>query len=851
MGGVKKLLSFLLFSYVLLIFLIPIDETIDKNYDSQNPALQECTQRNYQKIDFLNVRNIQTFLFNEKFFDGKINGYFDENLLSSIKKFQEFVGIRIDGIIGPSTHKAMTAYNNCTSTVEADLKQCSGYLAYKECTFFVNAIKKVDEITLPISTTTTTIYEPVCDDETFQPYTLYTESGYANTVMSCKNESDALEAGYVYYSNPVPPPPSSSSSSSSSLTISNLTGTVSIDENQKSVVTISASGTGGLSYALSGTDAHLMSVNSSGVVTLNSNADYEQKTSYTATATVTDSVGSTSKTLSVSVADITEYPTINIRSWYDDVTLASCTDNVLVDGSLICGIRTPELLASEMSSTQLWQNKKFESSDVSLRVNILSPLEWTSLTSTESNYITTGAESSLNIFVGNEQINKDRVRNGIHVSHLVQSWNNECSAYLGPDPKNHMRSRGVIKSGNCYAHELGHSLGLNHAVNQGLNPATYEAGTYNYGYYDSTNNIGTTMSYDGLGCFFYSNPDRLCPTQAERDARESQGLFDSTMSDPDKWIDGTWGSIPAGTSQYDSARFMEERVLVYERMIPKTNYGVTVGTEYVSTMSLLPQFNGASASYSYTENLPGLTTPDTLTMYSTVAANETENSTTYSTLSWCSVQNCDIIYGNPFAWEEKTGYNARVGYQFYFNQGNLYLKRAKPIYEFSTNSQGNHINYPTPCLQINKYMKIGDYIETDCTSRREDIFSGAVDKTNWNFTNVVDKELVVTPYGSYDAFKIITSHSKWEFPSGRIINASFDHNKLIFWVAPDVGIVMFEDEQHRRWKLTAMDSDGDGTDNATDTDDDNDGVLDVDDALPLDPNSSTDNNNDGRADEDE
>ena len=847
MGGLRKLSFYLFFSISLLVILIPIDSTVEGNANFDNSLIQECIQKNYENTDFLVVRNIQKFLYGENFYDGKISGYFDDSLLNSIKKFQEFVGIRIDGIMGPSTHKAMTAYNNCTGMVEADLKQCSGYMAYKECTFFVNALKISEE------ETTTPVNEPVCDDETFKPYTLYTESGKANTVMSCRNESDALEAGYVYYSNPASPSSSSSSSNSSSgsLIISNLNGTVSIDENQKSVVTISASGTGGLSYALSGTDADLMSVNSSGVVTLNSNADYEQKTSYTATATVTDSVGSTSKTLSISVADITEYPTINIRSWYDDATLASCTDNILVDGSLICGIRTPELLASEMSSTQLWQNKKFESSDVSLRVNILSPLEWTSLTSTESNYITTGAESSLNIFVGNEQINKDRVRNGIHVSHLVQSWNNECSAYLGPDPKNHMRSRGVIKSGGCYAHELGHSLGLNHAVNQDLNPATYEAGTYNYGYYDSTNNIGTTMSYDGLGCFFYSNPDRLCPTQAERDARESQGLFDSTMSDPDKWIDGTWGSIPAGTSQYDSARFMEERVLVYERMIPKTNYGVTVGTEYVSTMSLLPQFNGASASYSYTENLPGLTTPDTLTMYSTVAADETENSTTYSTLSWCSVQNCDIIYGNPFAWEEKTGYNARVGYQFYFNQGNLYLKRAKPIYEFSTNSQGNHINYPTPCLQINKYMKIGDYIETDCTSRREDIFSGAVDKTNWNFTNVVDKELVVTPYGSYDAFKIITSHSKWEFPSGRIINATFDHNKLIFWVAPDVGIVMFEDEQHRRWKLTAMDSDGDGTDNTTDTDDDNDGVLDVDDALPLDPNSSTDNNNDGRADEDE
>jgi len=860
-GGVKKLLSFLLFSYILLIFLIPISDPLDEQYDLENPLHQECTQRNYQNVDFLNVRNIQTFLFNEKFFDGKINGYFDENLLSSLKKFQEFVGIRIDGIMGPSTHKAMTAYNNCTNTVEADLKQCSGYLAYKECTFFVNAIKKVDEITLPISTTTTTVYEPVCDDETFQPYTLYTESGDANTVMSCRNESDALEAGYVYYSNPAPPPPSSSSSStgssssSSSLTISNLSGTISIDENQKSVVTISASGTGGLSYALSGTDAHLMSVNSSGVVTLNSNADYEQKTSYTATATVTDSVGSTSKTLSVSVADITEYPTINIRSWYDDVTLPNCIDNIIVDNSVICGIRTPALLAAEMDSTELWQNHKLSSSDVSLRVNMLTPSEWTTLTSTESNYITAGTYSSLQIFAASEQINKDRVRYGIHVQHLVEAWDGSCSAYVGPDPLNHARSKGVIKSNNCYAHELGHSLGLLHAVNQASNAATYASGTYYYGYYDSTNNIGTTMSYDGLGCFMYSNPDRLCPTQAERDARQAQGLYDPTMTDPSTFLDGTWGTIPAGSSQADSARYLEENVLIYERMIPKTNYGETIGSEYVSTRSLFPQFDGASASYSYTENLPDLTTPDTLTMYTTMGSDVTENSVTYKNLSWCSVQNCDIIYGNPFAWEEKTGYNARVGYQFYLNQGNVSLKRAKPIYEFSTNTNANHINYPTPCLQVNKYMTVGQYLETDCTSNREDIFPGntPTDFDNWNFTNVVSKELVVTPYGSFDAYKIITSHSRYSYgTNGNDYSRPIvDHNKLIFWVAPNVGIVMFEDEQHRRWKLTAMDSDGDGTDNASDTDDDNDGVLDVNDALPLDPNSSTDDNNDGRADEDE
>ena len=845
--------SFLIFVISIFLLTLTFSTSVLASEPFSNDNIKNCVQNNYNNLDFLEISNLNDFLDKEGFLSGEIKSYMTTSLKLAIKNFQRFVGIRVDGIIGPSTHKAMTSFNSCTKAVEAELIECSGYLAYKECTFFMNEILEVSSQPTPVATTT--ISPPVCNDETFEPYTLYSSSGDGITVMSCKNESDAIALDYTYKVNPKPAS-SSSEVFSTSLVISNLNATISVDENQKSVVTVNATGTGGLTYSLSGTDAHLMSIDGSGVITLNSNADYEQKTSYSATVGVSDSVGSTSKSLNVSINDVTEYTTINIRSWYDDATLPNCQDNIIENGSLICGIRTPTLLDATRSETELWQNRRFSISDVDLRINLLPPLEWTSLTSTESGYLNSDTEDAINIFVGNEQINKDRVRNGIQVPHLIQTWGQSSSAYLGiingiPYAKNHMTSKGVIRSFNAFGHELGHSLGLNHAVNQSSEAATYEAGTYNYGYYDSVNNIGTVLSYNGTSCFLYSNPDKLCPTQAERDTRETQGLFDPSGTDLDKWLDGTWGTIPAGTSQADSSRFLQENLLFYERIIPKTNYGVTVGSDYVSTMSLLPQFNGASASYSYTENLPGLTTPDSLTMYSTVADNETENSTTYSTLTWCSVQNCDIIYVNPFAWEEKTGYNARVGYQFYFNQGNLYLKRAMPIYEFATNTQGNHINYPTPCLQINKYMKIGDYIETDCTSRREDIFAGAVDKTNWNFTNVVDKELVVTPYGTFDAYKIITSHSKSHFFNGNIENARFDHNKLIFWVAPNTGIVMFEDEQHRRWKLTAMDSDGDGTDNLTDTDDDNDGVLDVDDALPLDPNSSTDNNNDGRADEDE
>ena len=846
-----RIFTFFIFVFSIILPTLIFPTQIEVNETLTNKNIQNCVQNNYTNVDFLDVSNLYDFLDEEGFFTGKIENYMTTSLQFAIKNFQRFVGIRVDGIIGPSTHKAMTSFNNCSKSVEAELIQCSGYLAYKECTFFVNA--KYQTSVEPSPVTTTTIPQPVCDDETFKPYTLYTSSGEGNTVMSCRNESDALASGYVYYANPKPPPPSSESTSTS-LVILNLNATISIDENQKSVVTVDATGRGGLTYTLSGTDAHLMSINGSGVITLNSNADYEQKTSYAATVSVSDSVGSTTKSLNVNIADITEYPTINIRSWYDDITLAACNDNITENGVSVCGIRTPTLLANQMSTTQLWQNHKLSSSDANLRVNILPPSEWTTLTSTESNYITAGTYSSLDIFTGSEQVNKDRVRYGIHTPHLVESWDGSCSAFTGPDPKNHMRSRGVIKSNACYAHELGHSLGLLHAVNQASEASSYVAGEYYYGYYDSTNNIGTTMSYDGTACLFYSNPDRLCPTQAERDARESQGLYDPTMSDTTKFIDGTWGSIPAGSAQADSARWIDENALIYERMIPKTNYGETIGTDYVSTLSLFPQFNGANASYSYTGNLPDLTSPDTLTMYSTVGDNVTENSVTYSTLTWCNVQNCDIIYGNPFLWETKTGYNSRVGYQFYFNQGNLYLKRAKPIYRFDTNLQGDHIVYLTPCLQLNKYMKIGEYLETDCTTNREDLFGTKSDYDNWNFSNIVDKELVVTPYGSFDAYKVITSHSMSRYG----VVGSFDysipfarHNKLIFWVAPKTGIVMFEDEQHRRWKLTAMDSDGDGTDNLTDTDDDNDGVLDVDDALPLDPNSSTDNNNDGRADEDE
>ena len=66
------------------------------------------------------------------------------------------------------------------------------------------------------STTTTTL--PECNDEDFQPYTLYDSDGNANTVLTCRNEQDALNLNYSYTVNPNPPPAPSPTTTTSTTT---------------------------------------------------------------------------------------------------------------------------------------------------------------------------------------------------------------------------------------------------------------------------------------------------------------------------------------------------------------------------------------------------------------------------------------------------------------------------------------------------------------------------------------------------------------------------------------------------------------------------------------------------------
>ena len=96
-------------------------------------------------------------------------------------------------------------------------------------------------------------------------------------------------------------------------TISGLSSTMTVAENQTSVVTVSASDTDGdtLTYSLSGTDSSSFSINSSGVITFNSAPDYETKNSYSVAVNVNDGTATTSQALTVNVSNVNEAPTIS------------------------------------------------------------------------------------------------------------------------------------------------------------------------------------------------------------------------------------------------------------------------------------------------------------------------------------------------------------------------------------------------------------------------------------------------------------------------------------------------------------------------------------------------------------
>ncbi len=90
--------------------------------------------------------------------------------------------------------------------------------------------------------------------------------------------------------------------------ISGFSSSISVAENQTSVLSVTATDAEGdpLSYSLSGTDSASLSISSSGVLTFNTAPDYETKNSYSITVNVSDGIVTTSKALTINITDVNE-----------------------------------------------------------------------------------------------------------------------------------------------------------------------------------------------------------------------------------------------------------------------------------------------------------------------------------------------------------------------------------------------------------------------------------------------------------------------------------------------------------------------------------------------------------------
>ena len=113
-------------------------------------TIDECVERNNTGTNFKSVRNVQTFLNNNGFNAGDVDGYLGEKTIAAIKEFQEYAGIYPDGDVGPLTRETMNNWTGC----ESKATQIS-------TTTTTTTIPSTNESSSTTTTTTTTTTVPV------------------------------------------------------------------------------------------------------------------------------------------------------------------------------------------------------------------------------------------------------------------------------------------------------------------------------------------------------------------------------------------------------------------------------------------------------------------------------------------------------------------------------------------------------------------------------------------------------------------------------------------------------------------------------------------------------------------
>ena len=148
-----------------------------------------CIPEDNQNINFEELKNVQNFLNRYGFDAGTEDGVSGSQTREAIKRFQAYVGISVDGDLGPTTYGKMRNYTGCESRV-------NDYESTTTTTTTIVEEQNTDTTTttttVPVTTTTTVIAATY--DYGFQGM-ISPENGNFQDIISNQNENNSFCSG--------------------------------------------------------------------------------------------------------------------------------------------------------------------------------------------------------------------------------------------------------------------------------------------------------------------------------------------------------------------------------------------------------------------------------------------------------------------------------------------------------------------------------------------------------------------------------------------------------------------------------------------------------------------------------
>jgi len=572
---------------------------------------------------------------------------------------------------------------------------------------------------------------------------------------------------------------------------------ITIPENQTNVMNIVASDADGdaLSFSLSGPDSAYFSISNSGELSFINPPDYETKSIFLVTVSVSDGSLSDSKDLVINISNITYE--VDLLVYYAPDMLSKYTSEN--------GVETRILYLIESTNNALIRSKS------EVQFNLLKLLAYDVDVSNQS------GNTIFSSILEREKIKKDQVIYGADYFILISRWDSAkgqtggtasidltidnltdwdaAHGYLSAwsvDPNWSEPGCNPCFPDKVFAHELGHNLGSGHWPGE-------TGQSYAYGHRvdgntdgDFTDSFdwGTVMSYNNISPDYFSNPNVTCKNGS------ACGVLN--LSDNTKWYNNL------GTR--------------FSSILPASSLDNSNTSNKINIKNFFPKISGGVSTFLNA----GSTRIFQVTEFSDIDIN-------------------GQVY-KSFKWENSSNGSPKMAYYFYEKDNKYYINRTdyEAGYKFSNQDEYTLYNDNDLCVFFDSFQSVGNYLARNCSNAHHG--DPPIYNNVFHFNHFIKSENISVPYGNFNTIKYV--FTIWDNNNSPYSDTPYLMH-TIFWLNPEMGIVQYRDHLGRIWKLQSTDSDGDGIDNKLDNDDDNDGVIDSSDAFKLDPSAAVDSNSDG------